>query len=460
MASEEVKFVFSMDDKFTGAAKKAEGSVAGLQKSMGQLKSLAIATFSVGAVIGFGKAIIDSLKKYEYFHASLGTLLHHNANAVGALESQLVDLAKTTPFELTEIQDATKQLLAYGFKAGDLTENMRMLGDVSSGVGAPLRDIAYLYGTLKTSGRVALIDIRQFAGRGIPIYESLAKVLKVNKNEINALVSAGKIGFKDVEKAFKAMTSEGGDFFGMMTAQSKTVGGQISNMSDAWEQVKVNIGKSQTGILSGTINFFSGMLSELERFTSAGNRRDDAYAKYGGKDFSWHAKAGAKIKTLIGMSSKVNEQQDFEQGLQNMYVKGSKTKLDALRSEVSLRGLLKNQYVAFKEGDLTKDELDRRQAVIRATIDQVRGLRDIADMKADPNAAEGPTVKDIKDKGTKESSKVKSQTYTQITINIDQMTGVENLTSNDNKSISSDVGLELVKVMVKAVEDSQIVAGI
>jgi len=457
MAAEEVKFVFKMDDQFTAAAKKAEGATAGLTSKMGQLGKLAAATFSVGAVVNFGKAIIDSLKNYEYFHSALGTMLKGNKNATVALESQLVSLAKTTPFELTEVQDATKQLLAYGFKAGDLVDTMRVLGDVSAGVGAPLNDIAYLYGTLKTTGRVMQVDLRQFAGRGIPIYEHLAKVLKVNKSAITGMVTEGKIGFKDIEKAFKSMNGAGGEFFDMMNTQSQTVGGKLSNLGDAWDQLKVNIGKSQTGIIGSTVQFFSSMINTLEQFTAASNRKEDAYAKYGGKDFNFIQRTGGKIATVFGLKSKVNEQNDFEQGLQNMYVKNSKTKLDALRSEVSLRNLLKNQYVAYKDNEITKEELDRRQAVIRATIDQVRGLRDISTMKANPLEKDGGVVMDKKEK---ESSKVKGPQYTQITINIDQMTGVENLTSNDNKSISKDIGLEVVQLMVKAVEDSQIVAGI
>ncbi len=455
--SEEVKFVFKMDDQFSAAAKQAQKNAEGLQAKLGELKKLAIATFSVGAVMSFGKAVYESLKNYEYFHASLGTLLHHNANAVGALESQLMDLAKTTPFELTEVQDATKQLLAYGFKAGDLVDTMRMLGDISAGVGKPLSQISYLYGTLKTQGIAYTKDINQFTAAGINLLPILARNLRVNQFEIKKLAETGKIGFKDIEKAFKEMVGAGGDFQGMMAEQSKTVGGIASNMGDAWEQIKVNIGKSQTGIISQTLSFLTNMLGIVEQFTAAANRRDSAYDKYGGKDFNFIQRTGAKIATLVGVKSKVNEQNDFEQGLQNMYVKNSKTKLDALRSEVSLRGLLKNQYVAYQKGEITKDELDRRQAVIRATIDQVKGLRDISEMKADPNALDATAAG--KEKKEKEASKAKSQQYTHITINIDQMTGVENLTSADNRAISKDIGLEVVQLMVKAVEDSQIVAG-
>ena len=46
------------------------------------------------------------------------------------------------------------------------------------------------------------VDIRQFAGRGIPIYEELAKVLGVTKDEVSNLVTEGKVGFAEVEKGF------------------------------------------------------------------------------------------------------------------------------------------------------------------------------------------------------------------------------------------------------------------
>ena len=70
-----------------------------------------------------------------------------------------------------------------------------MLGNVAAGVGSQLGDLAYLYGTLRTQGRAYAVDIRQFAGRGIPIYEELAKVLRVTKDNVSELVKEGKVGF-------------------------------------------------------------------------------------------------------------------------------------------------------------------------------------------------------------------------------------------------------------------------
>lgn len=65
------------------------------------------------------------------------------------------------------------------------------------------------------------MDIRQFAGRGIPIYEELAKVLGVTKDEVSNLVTEGKVGFAEVEKAFQNMTGKAGTYYNLMQEQSK-----------------------------------------------------------------------------------------------------------------------------------------------------------------------------------------------------------------------------------------------
>ena len=55
------------------------------------------------------------------------------------------------------------------------------LGDVSSGLGQPLGEMAYLYGQIRSQGRAMTQDLNQFAGRGIPIYRELAQVLRTTE---------------------------------------------------------------------------------------------------------------------------------------------------------------------------------------------------------------------------------------------------------------------------------------
>lgn len=58
-----------------------------------------------------------------------------------------------TPFNLGDVSAGTKQLLAYGSEAGNVINELKMIGDVASGVSQPIGDLVYLYGTLQTQGR-------------------------------------------------------------------------------------------------------------------------------------------------------------------------------------------------------------------------------------------------------------------------------------------------------------------
>ena len=279
-----LNYRLTLKDSFSKGIQGASDKVKGLDGNMNKLESTMTKVggtlagfFALGKIKDFGLAIVDSLKNYESFSASLRTLMYGDALASKALEKQLVSLAARTPFSLTDVQDGTKQLLAYGFSAGKVVENMEMLGDISSAVGKPLNEIVYLYGTLRTQGRAFTKDINQFTTAGINLLPQLAKQFGVADSQVMKLVEDGKVGFKDVETAFKTMTSAGGQFFNMMAVQSKTVGGQLSNLGDNWEQLKVNIGKSQSGIISGVVNWSNILVGEMTRVMAQANRMEEAF---------------------------------------------------------------------------------------------------------------------------------------------------------------------------------------
>lgn len=124
--------------------------------------------------------------------------------------SQMVQTAAKTPFDLQGVADGAKQLLAYGTEAKDVNDTLVRLGNIASGLSIPLGDMVYLYGTTQTQGRLFTQDVRQFMGRGIPLVKELASMLGKTEQEINKMVTAGQIGFPEVEKVIKKMTDEGG----------------------------------------------------------------------------------------------------------------------------------------------------------------------------------------------------------------------------------------------------------
>jgi tape measure domain-containing protein len=182
---------------------------------------------SIGGLVRLASAAEDIASGFETFLGS--------AKKAQAFIQDIRKFAVETPLQEGEIKASSRLLLGLGAQADSLIPTMRMLGDVSRGVQRPLNDIAYLYGTLIKQGRVYTIDIRQFATRGIPIVETLAKQFKTTEANVWQMASKGQIAFKDIEAAFKSMTGPGGRFQDMMLKMSKTLSGRWSTFQDALE---------------------------------------------------------------------------------------------------------------------------------------------------------------------------------------------------------------------------------
>lgn len=169
-----------------------------------------------------------------------------SAERANRLMADMRRFAASTPFALNEITGATRMLTAYGVAADQLMPTVRMLGDVSAAFGRelPIRDLTYLYGTLFAQQRAYAIDIRQFAGRGIPIYEELAKVLGKTNAEVKQLIEDGRVSSREVTQAFVNMTSAGGRFYGLTERQGKTFLGQWEQMADAFRLAEALFGQA------------------------------------------------------------------------------------------------------------------------------------------------------------------------------------------------------------------------
>lgn len=242
------------------------------------------ARYIVSYLVGQGmmslvQSIVQVRGQFQQLELAFNTMLRSTEKSQ-VLMSQLVDTAAKTPFDLTSIAQGAKQMLAFGSNVGSVVDEIVMLGNVASGVSAPLGDLIYLYGTLRSQGRAYTVDISQFAGRGIPIYEELGKVLNVDRQELNKLVTEGKVGFPEVEKAFKNMTSEGGIYFNLMQEQSKSLTGMLSNLGDAWDSALNKIGKDNEDLFAGAIQGAIDLVENMDEIIRIVQAVTIAYGSY------------------------------------------------------------------------------------------------------------------------------------------------------------------------------------
>lgn len=208
-------------------------------------------------------SIVSVRGQFQQLEIAFGTMLGSEEKAT-ALMQQMVNTAAKTPFDLMGVAEGAKQLLAYGVSAEKVNDTLVRLGNIASGLSIPLNDIVYLYGTTMVQGRLYAQDVRQFTGRGIPLVKELAEKYHTTADGINEMVSAGKIGFPDVEEVLNKMTNAGGQFYQLMEKQSSSLTGQIANLQDAWDSALNSLGEKSEGALSAGIQSATYLVKHMD----------------------------------------------------------------------------------------------------------------------------------------------------------------------------------------------------
>jgi len=216
-------------------------------------------------VLGGGAAAVGIVK----MAADMETLntqfrvLTGSAETAASVMAEIQKFSAETPFESMEIADAAKKLLAFGSSSSTVVGELRMLGDIASGIGVPLSDLSEIYGKARVQGRLFAEDINQLQGRGIPVVQALASAMGVGEDKIRGLVESGQIGFPQLQRALAGMVADGGQFNGMMGELGQTTAGRFSTLIDNFKQLGVQLGTQLlpyiNDAMQGIINLAGGL---------------------------------------------------------------------------------------------------------------------------------------------------------------------------------------------------------
>lgn len=225
-------------------------------------------TFKKLAKAAAGLAVLNAIKNVTTNAIEMAAALEQDRIAIeqftgSAAKAKIVldqveQLAARTPFQLPELIDSTKKLLAFGIAADRVPDTLTRIGDLAAGTGNPVGELAELFGKARVQGRLFGEDINQFLGRGIPIVDALAETMGVASTEVKQLVSDGKIGFPELSGALENLTNEGGKFFGLMEKQSKSTAGQLSTLRDNVDRLVRGFGEALLPVVNAVVG---GLLS-------------------------------------------------------------------------------------------------------------------------------------------------------------------------------------------------------
>lgn len=249
----------------------------GIETNKTSLISFRDVAKTVGAYIGadlFKDAISTGVQfnaQVEQYTATFETFTG-SAEKANDVVNQLVEMGSSTPFEFLDLANATQKLMSFGLSADEALESLTMLGDASQGDAQKLDTIATAFGRMSSSSKVTLEDINMMIDSGFNPLTKVAENAGMTMAEVYDAISDGEISVDQVTEAMKEMTSEGGQYFGLMEKQSQTLNGQLSTLSD---NVQNRLGQAFQGVndvlkndLVPTLNSFLGGEIDFSTFTS------------------------------------------------------------------------------------------------------------------------------------------------------------------------------------------------
>lgn len=271
----------------TTELKKVSGVVGDISSQFESFQRTIMAAFTVSALKSFIGDVIEAKSKLDFFKLGLDNIVQSERN-VNMVYQDVIRLAKTSPFTVEDLTQVTLKLSAMGVETANLVPTIEALGNAAAVAGndkLPL--IAKAYTDVMNKGKLMKQEINQFSENSIPIYNMLADSMHKTRAEVIELAEAHKISFSDVEKAFKDAGKEGGIFFNMMGTQSKTLGGQISNLHDTVTLAKARFGdffentiKRGIMTMSDLVDTIGGSNAAIERSVNVVKSIVTAYATY------------------------------------------------------------------------------------------------------------------------------------------------------------------------------------
>ena len=237
------KLGFQVDD---AGMKKFESGIASMKakaeslatsfKDIGQKMSVAL-TLPIAAA---GTYALKKSGEFEQLGVAFETMIG-DASKAAEFTNKLFDFAAETPFNVENLADASKKLLAFGVASDDVLPTLDSLGNIASGVGMDkLPNLITALGQVKSKTVLAGQELMQFTETGVPIIAELAKVTGHSIKDITNNTKDLGITYDQVLKALNNLSN--GKFKDLMKKQSKTLLGQFSNFQDQLAREAAKVG--------------------------------------------------------------------------------------------------------------------------------------------------------------------------------------------------------------------------
>jgi hypothetical protein len=239
-------------DKAKKAGKDTGDAFGGMGAVAAKVGPIIAGIFAADKIVGFTKEVLAVTAEFQKLGAILKNTLGSNSAAQGAL-TRIQEFAAQTPFSVQELTQSFVKLANQGFTPTNA--QLRKLGDLASSTGKNFDQLTE-----------AIIDAQ--TGEFERLKEFGIRASKAG-DQVTFTFKGVQTQTKFTNEAIREYLLSLGDLQGVsgsMAAVSGTLGGQISNLGDAWDSLLNSIGTRLAPVFSGALKLtaeFLGALNDL-----------------------------------------------------------------------------------------------------------------------------------------------------------------------------------------------------
>jgi hypothetical protein len=236
-------------DKAKKSGKDSGDAISGMGQVAAKVGPIIAGIFAADKIIGFAKEVIAVTAEFQKLSAVLTNTLGSSSAAAGAL-SNIQKFAAQTPFSVQELTQSFVKLANQGFTP--TTQQLRKLGDLASSTGKGFDQLTE-----------AIIDAQ--TGEFERLKEFGIRASKAG-DQVTFTFKGVQTQTKFTNESIREYILSLGDLQGVsgsMAAISGTLGGQISNLGDAWDSLLNTIGERLAPIFSGALKLTASFLGAL-----------------------------------------------------------------------------------------------------------------------------------------------------------------------------------------------------
>ena len=236
------------------------------EKMDASLKKIAAgigAYFSIQQLTQFESKVISIRSEMESLQTSFKTLAGEQIG--GELFEQIKEYELRTPMIMQDLASGAQTMLAFNIPAQDVMKHLKAIGDISMGDSEKFKSLTLAFSQMSATGKLMGQDLLQMINAGFNPLQVISEQTGKSIGQLKEEMEKGAISTKMVQDAFHAAASEGGQFNGMLEAQSKTLKGAISNLEGAWQYMLNDIGEAQEGLIVGSIDMAQKIIANYQQ---------------------------------------------------------------------------------------------------------------------------------------------------------------------------------------------------